>query len=146
MSSGRPNAAKRAAKLAKNEPDNRSPRYVEAGRRLNLEVIDEIDALVAATREGRLELQQRGAEMSADEKREVRARMMTNMDLLSLSRDLQDRFGQPRRSQAEVELATDPDTILRLPPGLWEAPLAAGAAGDGHAGNGNGSNGNGTAH
>ena len=52
--------------------------------------------------------------------------VLTNMDLIGLNRDLQDRYGQPRRSQTEIELDSAQPLLIKIAGGLnWPAQPAA---------------------
>lgn len=107
------------------------------GRRLTLETVEQVSGYLEANRVITKRLRDALASRDSDPKdiAALASARLSALDLVSILREVQNRWGQPVRSVLEVEGADRPPVIVQGPFEGWEAreaEHAAAVAGNGH--------------
>lgn len=98
------------------------------GNALNLRVMKLVDRNVRVHERAVRKLDSK-AQLEPQEVSRIALSLMTNYDLLGLTKDLQDRFGQPKRSQVEIDVNAEAPMLVKIQGGLgWPQQEGAGAA------------------
>lgn len=124
---GRPNRLEAAVREAIRNGKRNLDAAKSLGADVNLRVLLQLSTIVGQHERAKRELERRRVKpRTDDEVKQLREKVLSFRELLWLSQDLQDRYGQPRRSASEVEVRNEAPLAVVVEGGLpWKGVAGA---------------------